>query len=380
MAMRHSRFRSLRRRRQRGGFTLTELLVVMGIIILLALAAVPAIRFIAGSRSIEGTQNIVAAMVGRARNQAINDGEPRGVFFFVDPQNDRTTMALVTQQGNSELAQYSGWTRPTAAVPTYVDRQGNGYTPSLAPADVNPVTYYGPSNQPFNTSQVVMLHTAGETYLGLPRPIISPYSSATKHNANNGNRPPTSPPWGAGTTSLELAGGTDFQMIPPGVGLQLLNSNPANRNNFDRYVRIGCIMFDEKGKFTSVPWSVDSGTKVGRAMHLARNLDLTSNNGNVQPLVSQFGIMLYDRQTFLAQTAKSGTAFTEGDFIYSPSFTYPGYTPKTFFATGFAPKFSTAADEGVSNAAPLPNKEDWLDRNSLPLVVDRYDGSLVKGE
>src|SRR5437763_1445472 len=80
--------------RQRSAFTLTELLVVMGIIVLLALAAVPAIRFIMGSRSIESAQNLVAAMVSRARTQAIADKEPRGVFFFLNPANDRSTMGI----------------------------------------------------------------------------------------------------------------------------------------------------------------------------------------------------------------------------------------------------------------------------------------------
>src|SRR5690242_8206516 len=110
------------RPRRRGGFTLTELLVVMGIIILLALAAVPAIRFIMGSRSIESAQTPVAAMVGRARNQAVADGAHRGVFFFVDPSNDRTTMALI---GSDDFSQYMGWTTKNPAPTTPIEPPAN---------------------------------------------------------------------------------------------------------------------------------------------------------------------------------------------------------------------------------------------------------------
>src|SRR6266446_10732333 len=83
--------RSLRPRHR--GFTLIEILVVLGIMILIAAAAVPAFRFIIGARNLDGAQNVVGAMVARARTQALVDHHPTGVFFFLDPASDRTTMA-----------------------------------------------------------------------------------------------------------------------------------------------------------------------------------------------------------------------------------------------------------------------------------------------
>ena len=111
----------------RRGFTLIEILVVLTIIIIIALAAIPAFRFISGSRSIEGTQNMIGAMVSRARAQALVDRQNRGVFFFVDPVNDRTTMALVGQVGG-DFDQYHGWSTGAggpAALTDFVDEPAN---------------------------------------------------------------------------------------------------------------------------------------------------------------------------------------------------------------------------------------------------------------
>jgi prepilin-type N-terminal cleavage/methylation domain-containing protein len=395
--------RRQRRQRQRRGFTLTEVLIVIMIIVLIALAAVPAMRFIMGSRSIESAQNVVSAMVSRARNQAINDAETRGVFFFFDPVSDRSTMALVGQNGSGELGQYSGWTSkaglPAPGSPNgpYVDPQGNV---AFDPA------YYAPGGGA-NTSTVISLSSSAKngvayfvlednsTYVNnVPRAVIRQYSCIQNHtNPNDSNYPKTTAGdantptqfWGQTSVSIDLVAATDFQTLPQGVGLQLINSNPVGIANFDRYVRLGCILFDGKGRFVSQPWSVSAGTSLGKAIGIDPNigaLDLSSSTG-VQPLVSEFGIVLYDRQSFLAQPVPGGgNTFGEGDWIFSPNFTYPGYTGKVFFLPAYAPKFTaSAADEQAINTLPTPpSKEQWLDANSLPLLIDRYNGTLIKGE
>src|SRR5437870_3269126 len=61
---RYRRLSCAYQRSRRRGFTLIEILVVLGIIILLAAAAVPAFRFIVGARSLDGAQNVAGAMVG----------------------------------------------------------------------------------------------------------------------------------------------------------------------------------------------------------------------------------------------------------------------------------------------------------------------------
>src|ERR1043166_3697928 len=78
-------------------FTLTEILIVIGILVLMLALAVPAFNFITGSRSQGAAENVIAAMLGRARAYAIQNQAEAGVAFFVDPASQRTTLALVTR-------------------------------------------------------------------------------------------------------------------------------------------------------------------------------------------------------------------------------------------------------------------------------------------
>ncbi len=69
-------------RARAGGFTLTELLIVIAIVILLLTLAVPAFSVITGGRSIESAQNQLAAIVGRARAEAIGQQRGAALSFF----------------------------------------------------------------------------------------------------------------------------------------------------------------------------------------------------------------------------------------------------------------------------------------------------------
>src|ERR1700730_12319586 len=112
--------------RRGSGFSLIELMVVVGIIVLIAAAAMPAFRFITGARSTDSAANIASAMVARARNQALTDHRGSGVFFFLDPLTDPTTMALIHQGGDKEsdpdFATYKGWTQGRGAALAQRDR------------------------------------------------------------------------------------------------------------------------------------------------------------------------------------------------------------------------------------------------------------------
>lgn len=81
----------------RSAFTVTELLIVIGIIVLALALAMPAFNFLTGSKSTEAAYNAIGAFLARARNEAIGNQQTRGVFFYMDPATDRIVMTIVQQ-------------------------------------------------------------------------------------------------------------------------------------------------------------------------------------------------------------------------------------------------------------------------------------------
>jgi type II secretory pathway pseudopilin PulG len=78
-------------------FTVTELLIVIGILVLVLALAVPAFNLITGARSAESANNQVGGLLARARNEAIGLQQVRGVFFYIDPATNGVNIALVEQ-------------------------------------------------------------------------------------------------------------------------------------------------------------------------------------------------------------------------------------------------------------------------------------------
>jgi len=79
------------------GFTLTELLIVIGIIVILIAVAVPAFKAMSGGRSIDAAANTLAAVIGRARAEAVGSGRVAGVLFYIDPGTDRVGALVVRE-------------------------------------------------------------------------------------------------------------------------------------------------------------------------------------------------------------------------------------------------------------------------------------------
>ena len=83
------------------GFTLVEMLVVIGIIVLMVAMAVPILGVLKGNRSVEGAENQVAAVLGIARAEAMELQRVRGLLFIQDGSG-RDSMVLVEASAPGE--------------------------------------------------------------------------------------------------------------------------------------------------------------------------------------------------------------------------------------------------------------------------------------
>jgi prepilin-type N-terminal cleavage/methylation domain-containing protein len=277
MTLDHSQPRPFRRPRRRG-FTLVEMLVVIGIIILFVTLAIPAISAITGTRSISAAENQISAVLARAREEAIGIQDYRGVLFYIDPREDRVVAALVR------------------------------------PADLQGVV------------------------LG-----------------------------GVNVLLLDAVENRDYLMMPQGIRLHTLyddpncrylgfNPVPASTEN----VRFGgVILFDGQGRLVSKPYgfkwkspdptnpsnTIDSG--IAALMKVVGGDNFVPTNGSaLNPLRSQLGLILFDYAPFKSQS------FTDGDPSLDPNADYT--SEKT--------------------------EEDWLDTNSTPVLINRFNGTLIRGE
>ncbi len=78
-------------------FTLPELLIVIGIMLLLVAIAVPSLDALTGRRSLEAAENLISAVLARARQEGMLMQAGQGVIFYQDPLTDRIAMAMVYQ-------------------------------------------------------------------------------------------------------------------------------------------------------------------------------------------------------------------------------------------------------------------------------------------
>lgn len=233
-------------------FTLTEILIVIGLIVLLIAIAVPAFNLISGGKSIQGARNQISAALGRARAEAIGKQRTTGVMFFVDPRSGRTNCAIVAdvKATNAGLS------------PLYID----AWLDIVEDADFLPLPP-GVSLQTLCDSTIAANARTSDGYLG--------YNE-------RGSDP-------------NVVGYPSFQMDVA--------------NGTARYG--GVILFDSAGRLTSSTYafrrtdSTGALTRMGSLLKLTTAVDLipppTVVGTVVTPLTSQFGFVMYETQLFQSQ-------------------------------------------------------------------------------
>lgn len=110
---RNQRSPHLMRDAGRAGFTLVELMVVVGVILLIAVMTASAINTTISGDKVRGGARQVQSFLAGARDRAIYSKAPRGVRFLLDSTNNRTVSSMVY------IAPTDDWTQGTIQMEWY---------------------------------------------------------------------------------------------------------------------------------------------------------------------------------------------------------------------------------------------------------------------
>jgi type II secretory pathway pseudopilin PulG len=276
-------------------FTLAEILIVITIIVLMMALAVPAFNAIRGSRSIEGAENQISALIGRSRADAIGVQKPHGVMFFLDTATDRFAVAVVRAAGYPDQA-----LNPDRDV--YLELEPDVDILQLPP---------GIMVQVLDNANAA--GAASDRYMGFNKSAVTPAGAQAATNT----------PFG-------------------GVILFNADGRLINRS-------YGFVMTNAGGQLTPLGSLLMGAGYTGAEPVLVQP---AFAGAAVGPPRSQLGMVLFDRESFEGQG----------------------------FAAGDLDKGQTDPRAGGTTAATEPDEENWIDANSIPVIVNRYNGTLVRGE
>ena len=323
------------------GFTLVEMLTVIVIIVLIIGLALPVFHSLNGSRSQEGATNQIAAMLSRAREAAVAAQQPRGVAFYTDSSTGQTAMVLVQPEVSTGLQAWA--------------------SPLITPQPAFPKWTY--------------VHEGGVLYVCTQDVPVNNSTDPTADSTHTYWYP-------ADLNAIDEIPDTNAELLPIGVGAQVivdwgLNTNaggsPKAVPASDAYASAGAIMFDASGRLTSFPISITQQGFLGTAMGMAATgshdypnwYNPITNDKNWYTAVgaapyypfctlySSFGVAIYDRDAFTSHNYTSADpTFTNGVNTYG----YTGGTPTE------------------------QAEEQWLDQNATPLLINRYNGTLIRGQ
>ncbi len=305
----------------RRAFTLTEILVVIGIIVLLIAVAVPTLSSLTGGKSIEGAQNQLSAALGRARAEAIGVQKRTGVMLFLDPATQRRSFAIV-QEVDPPSALASSFTRDV-----WLDLADDA---EFIPLPV------GIGMQFVDDAVVDITVTpnarSDDGYIGLNKKTHICPSRVT---------PPVTP--------MDV---TNFDALTPLGGVVLFDANgQLTSKTYGFRCSIGTAAAGD-ATLTSLGRLIFTATAVPAYPTYAAPEDKASDMPPGLPLKSQFGMLMYEQDAFV----NAGWSDTD-------------------------PQVIDGTNANYKTGSPAESAEEiWLDNNSTPLMINRYTGALVKGE
>jgi type II secretory pathway pseudopilin PulG len=218
---------------RRGGFTLTEILIVIGLILLVITLAIPALSVISGGRSVDAAQNQVSAVLARARQDAMGLQEPRGIIFFPDANTGRTVAAEVY---------FKNWNNRSPLLELLPDRE-EMELPVGVGCQVVP-NFNGSGTPPFPTMGLILFDGLGQVMIrpfyiqqNIVQDINDPNFNALR--SRFGALPPEFPPLGTAATphtsqiGLLLYHRSEYDDAPDKVAFLKDNATPVLINRYN---------------------------------------------------------------------------------------------------------------------------------------------------
>lgn len=334
---------------RRQAFTLIELLIVMGIILLFITMAVPVLRNLSGANSTSITINMMSAILTRAREMAIANQDVRGVLLLRDPLSDRIDVVIVMPAAIQD-PNWSGYllldqvpSTDSLELPLGIRVQSvfNGFDPTAASttstslAAANAAT--GKSDRYFGYNPISQMAAPGPVFLF------------------DGNGKLISVPYG-------------FQLSAPGSSVGTFQ--PSNLCKLFQFVP------------AAGPYSWPSGAPTGQNIisygYPAISVAIipgvfgaaASGNGTTKapppppvfPVTSQLAMVVFDYDTFKT------LGFSDDDAVMTASSTMPR-PYSSAVSTPTNPLLAAESDE-----------EAWIDNTSTPILINRQNGTLIRGE
>jgi prepilin-type N-terminal cleavage/methylation domain-containing protein len=311
----------------RKGFSLVELLVVISLIVIIMALALPAFNFMTGSRSADGAANIVSAFLGRARAEALAAQRPTGVFFYIDPVTERRAMAIVQ-----------------ATDPRAPDSQRGDFDVWLDLLDSEPILLPGGID-------VQLINDGSRAGANLTDRYLGFNKQAVQHFEGSDNV-------SVGQLNLRYGGVIMFdgngRLVTQSYGFRARSdARTATGQSATRLTRMGSLMYTgfDSPMPDYDPTAAPSPTPPEPKYKDISSSEKTSDGGN--PVKSALGLVLVDLEQF-----KTKSELSDGD----PQIT--AATTPTAYQT---------------SAAEIA-EESWLDENATPMLINRYNGTLVKGQ